>query len=137
MLKELKLAEKRNTGISKIRSALERNGSPMPEYRMDADRSYLEVVFHIHPAFLTDGVPDAASGDLPLRDRILALLESEGCLPASEISRRLGYSRMTGPVRRGMAELMGEGGIRYLYPDNPSDPRQRICRAGARDGSSP
>lgn len=39
-LKELHLTEGRNTGFRKILNALERNGSPKPEFEMDEEHSY-------------------------------------------------------------------------------------------------
>lgn len=48
-LKELDLTEGRGTGIPKIMRAIERNGSPLPVFETDEDRSYFVVRFPIHP----------------------------------------------------------------------------------------
>ena len=50
-LKELDLSEKQSTGIRKILSALEKNGSPLPEFKTDKDRTYLITTIHIHKDF--------------------------------------------------------------------------------------
>ena len=44
-----------------------------------------------------------------------------------EISTELGYSKITKVVRTCIGSLMDEEMVRYLYPDNPRDPRQKIC----------
>ena len=50
-LKELHLTEGRNTGFKKIIDALEANGSPMPEFETDEDRSYFITRLFVHEAF--------------------------------------------------------------------------------------
>ena len=37
------------------------------------------------------------------------------------------YSKITKVVRTCIESMMDEGMVRYLYPDNPRDPRQKIC----------
>lgn len=46
LLKDLKLAESRGTGLAKIRRVLKQNGSPPPEFRFD--RTYLELTLPMH-----------------------------------------------------------------------------------------
>uniref|UniRef100_UPI0040564EA5 ATP-binding protein n=1 Tax=Acetatifactor sp. TaxID=1872090 RepID=UPI0040564EA5 len=53
-LKELHLTEGRNTGFKKILNALERNGSPKPEFETDDARSYFISRFFIHEGFLQE-----------------------------------------------------------------------------------
>ena len=50
-LKEIDLAERKSTGITKILRALERNGSPPPEFKTNDERDYLIVTIHEHKAF--------------------------------------------------------------------------------------
>lgn len=50
-LKELELTEGRATGISTILKALNDNGSPVPRFHTDNDRTFFEVELFIHPAF--------------------------------------------------------------------------------------
>ena len=49
MLKELKLAEARGTGIRKVFKAMLRNGSPPPIYEFDDERTYFTVILPAHP----------------------------------------------------------------------------------------
>ena len=59
--------------------------------------------------------------------RIIMMLERNGCMTTREISTGLGYSNITKVVRTCIESMMDEELIRYLYPDNPRDPRQKIC----------
>jgi len=52
-LKELHLTEGRNTGFQKIIRALKSNGSPMPVFETDEDRTYFVTTIYIHPGFLS------------------------------------------------------------------------------------
>ena len=49
--KEIDLSEKKSTGISKILRELKRNGSPLPEFETDADRTYMITTIKIHEEF--------------------------------------------------------------------------------------
>ena len=46
--KEIDLSEKKSTGISKILRKLKRNGSPLPEFETDADRTYMITTIRIY-----------------------------------------------------------------------------------------
>ncbi|MBT1173166.1 putative DNA binding domain-containing protein [Bifidobacterium sp. MA2] len=60
-LKELHLAEGRNTGVPTMLKALRDNGSPPPVFETDEDRTFLSVTFMIHPSFMSDGSEEAQS----------------------------------------------------------------------------
>ena len=47
-LKELDLTEGRSTGISKILKVMEANGSPIPEFETDRDRTYFLIRLPVH-----------------------------------------------------------------------------------------
>lgn len=49
--KELELSEKKSTGISKILRELRINGSPLPEFETDVDRTYMITTIKIHEGF--------------------------------------------------------------------------------------
>ena len=51
-LKELDMTEGMGTGVPKILRHIKRNGSPLPVFHTDPERSYLLVEFPIHNAFL-------------------------------------------------------------------------------------
>ena len=52
--KEIDLSEKKSTGISKILREPKRNGSPMPEFETDADRTNMITTIRIHEKFQTE-----------------------------------------------------------------------------------
>jgi ATP-dependent DNA helicase RecG len=51
LLKELKLAEGRGTGIPKVRRTMQQNGSPPPRFDFDDSRSYFRVTLPVHPEY--------------------------------------------------------------------------------------
>lgn len=51
LLKELRLAEGRGTGIPKVRRAMTQNGSEPPRFDFDADRTYFRVTLPAHPEY--------------------------------------------------------------------------------------
>lgn len=53
-LKELHLTEGRNTGFRKILDALEKNGSPKPEFETDEERSYFITRIFVHEDFISE-----------------------------------------------------------------------------------
>jgi len=70
LLKELRLAEGRNTGVSKIFRSMEDNGSPPPKFDFDPTLSYFRVTLPAHPEYiaiaaLRDAAYLKATGDEP------------------------------------------------------------------------
>jgi len=55
-LKELRLAEGRGTGLSKIRRSMAENGSPSPVFDFDEGRTYFRVTLPAHPEYVVLGV---------------------------------------------------------------------------------
>jgi ATP-dependent DNA helicase RecG len=53
-LKEIDLSEKKSTGITKILRVLKANGSPLPEFETDEERSYFIVTIKAHKGFEDD-----------------------------------------------------------------------------------
>ncbi len=51
MLKELRLAEMRGTGLPKIRRKMQENGSPEPRFDFDAGRTYFRAILPVHPGY--------------------------------------------------------------------------------------
>ena len=130
-LKELGMAEARNTGIPKIVEAMRRNGSPDPVYETDAARRYLNVVLKVHPSFRDDARqtslgPAPSHTDEEAKGIMMESLTKEGCMTSKALCERLGYKAVNARFRRLLSELMDEGRVEYLYP-NPKDSRQRIC----------
>lgn len=133
-LKELKMVEGRNTGIPLILNAMKNNGSDLPSFTTDEERSYFRVVLPIHPLFLgdgkkaKDGVPVRASRKNrdEIQELILAALREYGDMSANELASKLGYKKLTDTIRAAVNELLDEGKVRYLYPDKPKSRKQKI-----------
>jgi ATP-dependent DNA helicase RecG len=70
--KEIDLAEKKSTGITKILHTLATNGSPPPVFKTDAERHSLETTIWIHEEFDVDkDVKRAISGGQATADAIV------------------------------------------------------------------
>ena len=116
-LKELHLTEGRNTGFKKILDALERNGSPKPEFETDDDRSYFITRLFIHEKFAD------VSNDEPKRSQkgaekepkkgaerkraILAIIAENPVITQTQLMEEMNLTRKQ--VQRDMKELQEEG----------------------------
>ena len=133
-LKELGLAEGGNTGIPKMLRSLRNNGSDPPEFLTDPSRTYLRVIIPVHERFLVAnplidhqcGNPKRRSRE-EIKERIVRILETRGCLPTREIMSMLGYKSTSRGAYEAIKELLSSGDVVYLYPDKPQDSRQRLC----------
>lgn len=134
-LKELKMVEGRNTGIPLILNAMKSNGSELPSFKTDEERSYFRVILPIHPLFLEKGTREdnAAYNKVVRKSReevrslILAALHQHGNLSMNELASKLGYKKQTDMIRSVVYELVDEGIVKYLYPDKPKSRNQKIC----------
>jgi len=98
-LKELELTEGWGTGIPKILRKVEVNGSPLPCFITDYDRSYFIVEFPIHPSFLHEknnkgksSVKSSGKGSGKNSKKILTLLQKTSILTIPELSKILNIS---------------------------------------------
>lgn len=131
-LKELRLTEGRNTGIPKIIREMTKNGSPLPIYETDTDRTFLNVRIPIHSDFLTPSDEQLSRervrrNPIELKNDILDQLRWNGCMSTGELAKALNYSKITVAMRRAISELMASGEIEFKYPDNPRHPQQKLC----------
>lgn len=131
-LKELKLVEGRNTGIPTILRAMEQNGSDLPTFETDDERSYLTVILPVQKSFLSK-----AQSTIPAKKRsrrtiteikalILETLEQKGPLPTAQLVSELGYTKLTEAVSKAIKELMAENKISYTEPDKPRSRNQKL-----------
>ncbi|MBF0422951.1 MAG: tetratricopeptide repeat protein [Magnetococcales bacterium] len=97
LLRDLKLAEARGTGIPKVKRAMQQNGSSPPRFDFDEDRSYFRITLPAHPEYqailtLLDVANLKAVGDFPdaLRRLKDAYTQNPGALGlALELAREL------------------------------------------------
>lgn len=125
-LKELKLIEGRNTGIPTILRAMEANGSELPDFLTDEERSYLTVVLPVHKKFLQteqSAMPTVNNSmkkrrSLPeIKVLIVRTLQQKGNLSTSELTQAMGYAKVSASVSKAIKELIEEEKIAYLNPE--------------------
>lgn len=136
-LKELKLVEGRNTGIPTILRAMKANGSQLPVFETDVERTYFTVILPIHEIFLYPEKPEVKTQAKPktrksikeIKTMVLETLNRFGDLPTAELATAMGYTKVTTAVSKAIKELMAEGKIVYSDPDHPRSRNQKICLA--------
>ena len=132
-LKELHLVEGRNTGIPSMLRALDNNGSPLPLFETDNDRSYFRVTFFIHDIFLNKTIETMRESQKRKKkaDVKVAILKelSGGEMASKELAIKVGYStHRSGAFHRVINELIEEEKIAYTIPANPRDMNQKLYR---------
>lgn len=134
-LKELKMVEGRNTGIPLIVNEMKNNGSDLPVFKTDEDRSYFRVILPVHPAFLEnkDDEKEPKMGNRSrrrnreeLRQLVFEALKQKGDLSMSELSVELGYKSLNDTLRAVVKEMLEVGEVTYLYPDKPNSRNQKV-----------
>lgn len=131
LLKELKLAEARNTGVPTVFRAMAENGSPEPRFEFDPDRTYFTVVLPAHPEHVEL---------LALREAALAVAKGDrrGAIRRLEAARRSipGAGAVSAML---VAELCRQGDLERaerVYrdfrarPEKRDEPRVVVAMAG-------
>ena len=132
-LKELDLAEGRNTGIGKIVRAMRENGSPDPQFYNPETRSFMTVILPIHEAFKvnetaaeaetvlkaragTENLPENLPEDLTVTaKKIYNLLREDGKYTYDRLANAVGVTRET--VRVSIRSLVEAHLVRRVGPD--------------------
>lgn len=110
-LKELHLTEGRNTGIPRVLSSLEANGSGKPVFITDEERQSLTVRIPIHERFRTMVCrvnPGQRKNRDELRREVLSIL-SGGPRSRREIVREMGYSSISRTLSEEIESMVKEG----------------------------
>lgn len=132
-LKELEIVEGRNTGVPLILSSMSNNGSDLPSFESDEDRSYFLTTLPVHPLFLKPPAEEETSTPPSRRTReelqtlIRNLLIEQGNMSAGEIASALGYKSLNNSVRAVVNEMINAGEAVYLFPAKPNSRNQKIC----------
>lgn len=105
-LKELKLIEGRNTGFPNAIKALKANGSGMPRFEMDEERSFLSVTIPIHPYFLKA----SSDKDTEYREKILVQLRTSP-MNRTELAKALGMKGILRKLSAAVKQLIAEGKV--------------------------
>lgn len=131
LLKHRGLAEKRGTGIATVLRALESNGSPMPIFETDAERTFFRVTIMEHSRFI-DRMESVARVSTvrrtheELRTAVMEKLRDRGQMSMKDLAESLGYSRSAQNIYSTVRELVSEGRIEYTLPDRMSSRNQMI-----------
>ena len=134
-LKELEIVEGRNTGVPLILSSMKNNGSDLPIFETDEDRSYFLTILPIHPFFLQnkENVTNKSSekgskrkSRVELHNMVLGVLKERGDMSANELASVLGYKKSTENLRKVLDEMITLGEISYLYPEKQTSRNQKI-----------
>lgn len=105
-LKELKLIEGRNTGFPNAIKALKANGSGMPRFEMDNERSFLSVTIPIHQYFLRA----SSDKDTEYREKILEQLRTSP-MNRTELAKALGMKGISRKLSAAVEQLIAEGKV--------------------------
>ncbi|MDR0948391.1 MAG: AAA family ATPase, partial [Lachnospiraceae bacterium] len=135
-LKELQLAEGRNTGIPSAVEAMIENGNDLPIFETDEDRTYLTVILPIHKSFLQTPalvsqpneivkLPKTRRSRKDTKKLILQLL-LDGEISRTELANRLGYTSQNGTLKAIIDELLDTGKLEYTEPDNKRNMFQKL-----------
>ena len=68
--KELDLSEKQSTGIFKILKALRENGLPLPEFKVDENRTFMEITIRVRDEESADKMTQSADKTTKSADKI-------------------------------------------------------------------
>ena len=75
--KEIDLSEKKSTGITKILRELRKNGSPLPEFETDADRTYMITTIRQHEGFEVENKNFAQKNERSLSEVLSEVLSKK------------------------------------------------------------
>lgn len=118
-LKELHLVEGRNTGIPTALKGIKDNGSPLPQFITDEDRTFFSVIIPIHKSFLSSSKEElikpskARRNKSEIKELILNNLDDDN-YSSTSLYQKLGYSgNMSKTFRECIDELIKESKIKY------------------------
>ena len=125
-LKELNLVEGRNTGIPTALKSIKNNGSPLPKFITDEERSFFSVIIPIHEAFKTNKAKATSSSKAKrktkeeIKDEILDLLSASN-FSAASLYHKLNYSgNPSRTFRDCINDLISEGQVKYVEENKNS-----------------
>ena len=132
-LKELNLAEGRSTGIPKILRAMQENGSPVPAFESDEDRTWFLVRLPVHersrPEASEQGTEQGAEQDLHHVEQLVIALTGE--LSRAELQDALRLDHRPYFITAYLRPALEAGLIEMTLPDKPTSQNQRYRRTAA------
>lgn len=122
-LKELHLAEAKNTGVPLMMRAMALNGSPPPVFQTDPGRGFLTVVLPVHEAFLDPDAPAGMFRSRPEPEKLVISRAMEGWTSIDELIATGGRDRN---VLRGIVSMLVSDGT--LEPSADGGMVRMACR---------
>ena len=129
-LKELDLTEGRSTGVPKILRVMRANGSPVPKFETDEERSYFLIRLPIHQAFVepeistTPEVTGEVTGEVN-DDMIRLLMLMEGEMTRRELQAKIGLKHDEHFRETYIKPALNAGFIAMTVPDKPQSRLQK------------
>ncbi len=127
--KELELTEGRSTGIPKILQAMQKNGSPPPEFDTDEDRTYFLIRFPVNKKIIqkpseTGQVTGEVTGEVA--GEVIGLLKAlTKPLKRKEIQGKMGLGSEANFRERYLDPALEEGLVEMTQPESPNSPTQK------------
>lgn len=119
-LKELDLTEGRSTGVPKMLRVMRQNGSPVPVFETDDDRSYFLIRLPVHVGFQ----PDAASTP-EVTPEVRLCLAIRGQMSRAELQALMQLKDAEHFRKAFLLPALEAGYIAMTIPDKPSSSKQR------------
>lgn len=110
--KELELSEKKSTGISKILRELKINGSPLPEFETDEDRTYMITTIKIHDGFDVESTKEIETSLSIKMKQVLSEKDYNKLLPIIEYLDE--HGEITAMTARTLLNKLKTAVYRYL-----------------------
>ena len=120
-----------------ILNEMSNNGSALPVFKTDEERSYFLVILPIHPAFKgritrSGERQNVEPNKRPRRSKeelrvlVIETLTQKGELSMNEIAAALGYKKLNNTLRTVVNQMVEDDEAEYLYPDKPKSSNQKI-----------
>lgn len=123
-LKELDLTEGRSTGIPKILRVMQANGSPVPAFETDEERSSFLIRLPVHERFAGGGTQQVTEQVTEQVRRLLPALEAAS-LGTKDLLAILKLSHRPTFIQNYLQPALEVGLVEMTQPDSPRSPTQK------------
>lgn len=124
-LKELDLTEGRSTGVPKILRVMQANGSPVPVFETDDERSSFLIRLPVHAGFAGKAVQQVGTKLGLSEDQVLVLANCAEASSITELMALAGRANRTKFREAMLNPLLETGLVEMTQPDSPRSPTQK------------